>query len=68
MSRAKQLSADQVRAMAATVDVVISTEVATRIATAVDPTIAGFAEVSAKLPFDVEPASFVIVQNGQVKP
>jgi hypothetical protein len=67
MSKVKRLSADEVRAMAATVDVAISDDIAARISGAVDPTIAGFAGVSAKLPFDIEPASFVVVQNKQAK-
>lgn len=67
MSSSKRLSADQVGAMAATVGMAISGAVATRIAGAVEPTISGFAAVSEKLPFDVEPASFVVAQNRSVK-
>jgi hypothetical protein len=67
MSDSKRLSADQVGAMAATVGVTISDAVATRIAGAVAPTISGFAAISEKLPFDAEPASFVVAQNRSVK-
>lgn len=63
MSDTKRVLAEEVRAMAGTVGISLPADVAARIAGAVDPTIAGFARVSDKLPFDVEPASFVVVQN-----
>jgi hypothetical protein len=63
MSDTRRVLAEEVRAMAGTVGVSLPAGVAARIAGAVDPTITGFARVSDKLPFDVEPASFVVVQN-----
>jgi hypothetical protein len=41
-------------------------DVATRIATSIGPAFEGFAPVAGTLPFDLEPASFLLVQNLKV--
>jgi hypothetical protein len=40
----------------------VSAEVATRIANSIGPAFEGFAPIAGTLPFDLEPASFVVVQ------
>ena len=42
------------------------TDVATRIANSIGPAFEGFAPVAGTLPFDLEPASFLLVQNLKV--
>jgi hypothetical protein len=44
----------------------VSPEVATRIANSVGPAFEGFAPVAGTLPFDLEPATFTIVQMAKV--
>ena len=41
-------------------------EVAERIANSIGPAFEGFAPVAGTLPFDLEPASFLLVQNAKV--
>jgi hypothetical protein len=55
-------SPKEIKAMADVAGVPVSTEVATRIATSVGPAFEGFAAVAGTLPFDLEPAAFVVVQ------
>jgi len=42
------------------------TEIATRIANSIGPAFDGFAPVAGTLPFDLEPASFLVVQAAKV--
>ncbi len=52
--------------MAAVAGLPVSAEVATRIANSIGPAFEGFAAVGGTLPFDLEPATFVVVQAGKV--
>ena len=56
----------QVYAMAGVAGVPVSEEVATRIANSIGPAFEGFAPVAGTLPFDLEPASFLLVQAAKV--
>jgi hypothetical protein len=55
-------TAKQVWAMAEASGVPVSPEVATRIANSIAPAFEGFAPVAGTLPFDLEPATFLLVQ------
>jgi hypothetical protein len=46
--------------------VAVDAEVAARIANSIGPAFEGFAPISGTLPFDLEPASFLLVQNAKV--
>jgi hypothetical protein len=43
----------------------VTDEVAARIANSIGPAFEGFAPVAGTLPFDLEPASFMVVQNAK---
>ena len=58
-------SPKQVKAMADVAGVPVSDEVATRIANSIGPAFEGFAPVAGTLPFDLEPATFLLVQAGK---
>jgi hypothetical protein len=58
-------TAKQVWAMAEVAGVPVSSEVATRIANSIGPAFEGFAAVAGTLPFDLEPASFLLVQTAE---
>jgi hypothetical protein len=53
----------QVKAMADAAGVPVTDDVAARIANSIGPAFDGFAPVAGTLPFDLEPASFLVVQN-----
>jgi hypothetical protein len=55
-------SPKEIKAMADVAGVPVSAEVATRIAGSIGPAFEGFAPIAGTLPFDLEPASFVLVQ------
>jgi hypothetical protein len=55
----------QISAIAAVAGVPVSVEVATRIANSIGPAFEGFAAIAGTLPFDLEPATFVVVQAGK---
>ena len=55
-------TAKQIWAIAAVGGVPVSPEVAERIANSIGPAFEGFAHVAGTLPFDLEPAGFVVVQ------
>jgi len=44
----------------------VDAEVAARIANSIGPAFAGFAPIAGTLPFDLEPASFLLVQSAKV--
>jgi hypothetical protein len=44
----------------------VSAEVAERITNSIGPALEGFAPISGTLPFDLEPASFVLAQTAKV--
>lgn len=53
----------QVKALAEVAGVPVADDVATRIANSIGPAFGGFAPIAGTLPFDLEPATFVVVQN-----
>jgi hypothetical protein len=53
-------------AITATAGVPADKETAERIANSIGPAFDGFAPVAGTLPFDLEPASYLLVQNAQV--
>jgi hypothetical protein len=59
-------SPKEVKVMTDVVGVPASPEVAERIANSVGPAFEGFAPIAGTLPFDLEPASFLLVQNAKV--
>lgn len=58
-------SPKQVKAMADVAGVPVSDEEAARIANSIGPAFEGFAAVAGTLPFDLEPATFLLVQAGK---
>jgi hypothetical protein len=56
-----------VSAMAEAAGLAIDKDVATRIANSIGPAIEGFAPVAGTLPFDLEPASYVVAQHVNIK-
>jgi hypothetical protein len=52
----------EIKAMADVAGVPVSAEVASRIANSIGPAFEGIAAVAGTLPFDLEPASFLLVQ------
>jgi len=55
-------TAKQISAMADVAGLPVSVDVAARIANSIGPAFDGFAPVAGTLPFDLEPASFLLVQ------
>jgi hypothetical protein len=55
----------EVKAMASASGLPVADEVAMRIANSIGPAFEGFAAVAGTLPFDLEPASFIVVQNSK---
>ena len=58
-------SAKEVKAISDTAGIVVDAEVASRIANSIGPAFDGFAPVAGTLPFDLEPASFLLVQGAK---
>jgi hypothetical protein len=56
-------TARQIKAMADASGVPVADDVAARVANSIGPAFEGFAAVAGTLPFDLEPASFLVVQN-----
>ena len=59
-------SPKEIKAMADVAGLPVSADVAARIANSIGPTFEGFAAVAGTLPFDLEPASFLLVQAAKV--
>ncbi len=59
-------TAKEVKAMSDVADVPVDNEVAARIANSIGPAFEGFAPVSGTLPFDLEPATFLLVHTPKV--
>jgi hypothetical protein len=59
-------SAKEVKAISDTAGIVVDADVASRIANSIGPAFDGFAAVAGTLPFDLEPASFLLVQGAKV--
>ena len=56
-------TAKEIKAMANVAGVPVADDVAARIANSIGPAFEGFAPIAGTLPFDLEPATFTIVQN-----
>jgi len=56
-------TAKQIKAIADVAGVPVSNEVAERIGNSIGPALEGFAAVAGTLPFDLEPATFIVVQQ-----
>ena len=59
-------TAKEIKASADIAGVPVSSEVAERIANSIGPAFEGFAAVAGTLPFDLEPAGFLLVQAARV--
>ena len=58
-------SPKEIKAMTDVAGLPVSADVAARIAGSIGPAFEGFAAVAGTLPFDLEPASFLVVQAAQ---
>jgi hypothetical protein len=58
-------SPKEIKAMADVAGVPVDAEVAARIAHSIGPAFEGFAAIAGTLPFDLEPASFLVVQSAK---
>jgi hypothetical protein len=58
--------AKQIKAMADVAGIPVSAEVAERIANSIGPAFEGFAPIAGTLPFDLEPATFLVAQTTKV--
>lgn len=58
-------SPEAIRAMASTAGVPVDRDTAARIANSIGPAFDGFATISGTLPFDLEPATFILVQQAK---
>ena len=56
----------EVKAISDVAGVPVDAEVAARIASSIGPAFEGFAAIAGTLPFDLEPASFLLVQGAKV--
>jgi hypothetical protein len=59
-------TAKEIKPMADVAGVTVSADVATRIANSIGPAFEGFAPIAGTLPFDLEPASFLLAQTAKV--
>ena len=59
-------TAKEIKAMSDVADVPVDNDVAARIAHSIGPAFEGFAPVSGTLPFDLEPATFLVVRMPKV--
>jgi hypothetical protein len=59
-------TAKEIKAMADVADVPVDNDVAARIANSIGPAFEGFAPVSGTLPFDLEPATYLLVHAPKV--
>jgi hypothetical protein len=59
-------SPKEIQAIAGVAGVPVSADVAGRIANSIGPAFEGFAPIAGKLPFDLEPAGFVVVQAAEM--
>jgi hypothetical protein len=56
-------TAKEIKAIADIADVPVDAETATRISNSIGPAFEGFAPIAGTLPFDLEPASFLLAQT-----
>jgi hypothetical protein len=59
-------TAKEIKAMSDVADVPVDNDVAARIANSIGPAFEGFAPVSGTLPFDLEPATYLLVHAPKV--
>ncbi len=59
----KAPSAEDIAIIAKAAGVPVTADVAARIATSIGPAFDGFEPIAGTLPFDLEPATFTVVQN-----
>jgi hypothetical protein len=59
-------SSKEIKAIADAAGIPVDADVAARIAGSIGPAFEGFAPVAGTLPFDLEPASFLLVQLAKV--
>jgi hypothetical protein len=59
-------SPKEIKAMADVAGVPVDTEVAERVANSIGPAFEGFAAIAGTLPFDLEPASYLLMQMVKV--
>ena len=59
-------SAKEIKAVADAAGISVDANVAERIAGSIGPAFEGFAAISGTLPFDLEPAGFVLAQTAKV--
>jgi hypothetical protein len=55
----------EIKAIADVAGVPVSADVATRIGNSIGPAFEGFAPIAGTLPFDLEPASFLLAQTAK---
>jgi len=56
-------TAKEIKAIAGVAGVPVTDDVAARIANSIGPAFEGLAPIAGTLPFDLEPATFLVVQN-----
>ena len=59
----KAPSAEDIVTMAKTAGIPVTADIAARIAGSIGPAFDGFAPIAGTLPFDLEPTTFIVVQN-----
>jgi hypothetical protein len=59
-------SPKEIKAMANVAGISVDTEVAERVSNSIGPAFEGFAVIAGTLPFDLEPASFLLMQTAKV--
>jgi hypothetical protein len=59
-------TAKEIKAMAAVAGVPVDDETATRMSNSIGPAFDGFAAIAGTLPFDLEPALYVLAQTAKV--
>lgn len=59
-------TAKEIKAMSDVADVPVDNDLAARIANSIGPAFEGFAPVSGTLPFDLEPATYLLVHTPKV--
>jgi hypothetical protein len=60
-------TARQIKAMTDVAGVPVTDDVAARIANSIGPAFEGLAPIAGTLPFDLEPATFIVVRNEAVR-
>ena len=61
-----RLTPKEIKPIAQTAGLPVDDEIATRISNSIGPAFEGFAAIAGTLPFDLEPASYVVAQTAKV--